>query len=81
LLYAEYVLLHQHAFIALRSVLGQPARTFRYMDSGVPNCDDHVWRCGCAAREKGGMCDLTPCAQHTELNRNAFFRAAWAGRR
>jgi hypothetical protein len=81
LLYADPVLLHQHAFATLRSVLGVPARTFRYQGSGLPNCDDHIWRCGCAAREKAGMCDLTPCGAHTELNRTAFLRAAWAGRR
>jgi hypothetical protein len=78
--YADSVLHHQPAFATLRSVLGRPARTVRSMDSGLPNCDDHVWRCGCAAREKAGTCALTPCGQHAELNRTAFLRAAWAGR-
>jgi hypothetical protein len=75
------VLLHQHSFDVLRSTLGAPARTFRYMGSGLPNCEDHVWRCGCAAREVSGMCDLVPCGRHGELNRTAFLNAAWAERR
>ncbi len=69
---------HQHSFDVLRSALGTPARTFRYMGSGLPNCEDHIWRCGCAARQQGLLCDLTPCGRHTELNRTAFFQAAWA---
>lgn len=71
----------RHPFEVLRSSLGQPARTFRYSGSGVPNCDDHVWRCGCGARETNGLCDLTPCARHEELNRDAFLRAVWHTRR
>lgn len=72
---------HQHSFEMLRSTLGAPARTFSYQGSGVANCEDHVWRCGCAAREKGGMCSLVPCTAHTELNRTAFLQAVWAERR
>ena len=53
-------------------------RTFRYMGSGLPNCEDHVWRCGCAARQKAQLCDLTPCDRHTDLNRAAFLEAAWS---
>ena len=75
------VLLHQHSFDVLRSTIGAPARTFRYMGSGLPNCEDHVWRCGCAARETAGMCDLAPCSRHEELNRTAFLAAARTGRR
>ena len=75
------VVLHQHSFDVLRSTLGAPARTVRYMGSGLPNCEDHVWRCGCAAREVSGMCDLVPCGRHGELNRTAFLNAAWAERR
>ena len=75
------MIFHQHPFEVLRSTLGPPLRTFTYQGSGVPNCEDHVWRCGCAAREKSGMCDLTPCGRHAELNRDAFLKAAWAVRR
>jgi len=70
----------RHPFEVLRSVLGPPVRTFTYAGSGVPSCDDHVWRCGCAAREQGGLCDLTPCASHAELNRTAFLHALWKAR-
>jgi len=69
---------HQHSFEFLRSTLGAPMRTFRYKGSGMPDCEDHVWRCGCAARQKAATCDLTPCPQHGQLNRTAFFQAAWA---
>jgi hypothetical protein len=75
------VFLHQHPFEVLRSTLGPPARTFRYMGSGLPNCEDHVWRCGCAARAERGMCDLVPCGKHEEINRNAFLEAVRTGRR
>lgn len=75
------MLFYQHAFDVLRSSLGPPARTFRYMNSGLPNCEDHVWRCGCAAREVAGKCDLVPCGRHGELNRNAFMNAVRAERR
>lgn len=68
---------HQHSFAVLRSALGAPVRTFRYMGSGLPNCEDHIWRCGCAARQKADQCDLTPCSRHEELNRNAFLEAVW----
>jgi len=71
----------EFSFDVLRSTLGPPARTFRYMGSGLPNCEDHVWRCGCAARQKEELCDLTPCVRHAELNRLAFFEAAWGARR
>ena len=71
----------RHPFEALRSTLGPPARTFTYSGSGVPNSEDHVWRCGCAARQQTGLCDLTPCARHEDLNRNAFMQRAWAAKR
>jgi hypothetical protein len=76
-----FVIFHQHPIEVLRSTLGPPGRTFRYQGSGIPNCEDHVWRCGCAAREKSGMCELTPCGRHADLNRDAFLKAAWAVRR
>ena len=69
---------HQHSFAVLRSALGAPTRTFRYMGSGLPNCEDHVWRCGCAARQSGELCELTPCDLHVEINRALFLHAAWA---
>ncbi len=69
---------HQHSFDVLRSALGVPSRTFRYMGSGLPNGQDHLWRCGCAARQKGEVCELVPCERHAELNRTAFFQAAWS---
>ena len=68
--------LYQHTFVFLRSTLGLPSRTFRYAQSGLDDAEDHVWRCGCAAREQSGSCDLVPCDRHTELNRSAFLDAA-----
>jgi hypothetical protein len=69
-----------HAYSELRSVLGPPSRTVSYAQSGADNTEDHVWRCGCAARQRQAMCDLIPCEQHGELNRVAFLRAARAPR-
>jgi hypothetical protein len=66
--------LHGHTFAFLVSVLGSPARTFRYAASGTSNVDDHVWRCGCAAREKDRFCDLIPCGAHANVNRTMFER-------
>ena len=56
-------------FPFLRSALGNPARTFSYASSGTPDVQDHVWRCGCAAREKARLCALDPCAKHRVLRR------------
>ena len=63
-----------HSFAILVSILGRPERTFRYAASGSANVDDHVWRCGCAAREKDRFCDLIPCEKHETLNRALFER-------
>ena len=60
--------IHPHTFGYLRSVLGTPTRTFSYAQSGVANAEDHVWRCGCAAREQASWCDLIACGRHGELN-------------
>lgn len=62
------------SFPYLRSVLGAPARTFSYSASGRQPVQDHVWRCGCAAREEGELCTLEPCGTHAALPREAFFR-------
>jgi hypothetical protein len=70
------VRIYQHTFVFLRSILGLPSRTFRYAQSGLDDTEDHVWRCGCAAREHAGACDLVPCGRHADLNRAAFFEAA-----
>ena len=66
----------RHTFTYLRSVLGLPSRTVSYAHGGAPNTEDHIWRCGCAARQQQGACDLIPCARHGELNRTAFLKAA-----
>jgi hypothetical protein len=62
------------SFTYLRSVLGAPARTFSYLSSGREPIEDHVWRCGCAAREESQLCSLEPCGRHEALPREAFFR-------
>jgi len=58
-------------FAFLRSALGEPARTFSYAGSGSPDLRDHVWRCGCGARERARLCRLEPCAKHLPLRRDA----------
>jgi hypothetical protein len=63
-----------HPFAYLRAMLGAPARTFRYVDSGAPNVEDHVWRCGCAARESAGACELIACDDHGSLERVSILR-------
>lgn len=60
--------LYEHTFAFLRSVLGAPARTFSYSASSAPDIRDHVWRCGCGAREKTDLCELVPCGKHGPLN-------------
>jgi hypothetical protein len=62
----------------LRSVLGAPARTFSYAQSGIANVEDHLWRCGCAARQQAAACDLVACGRHAELNGPAPLDAAQA---
>jgi hypothetical protein len=62
-------LLYEHTFAFLRSVLGPPARTFSYTASAAPDLRDHVWRCGCGAREKHELCELVPCGKHAPLKR------------
>jgi len=64
-----------HTFIFLRAALGAPLRTFRYMSSGTGNVDDHVWRCGCAARESAGRCTLEACERHSGVNQVAWQRS------
>lgn len=61
-----------HPFVYLRAVLGSPSRTFRYIATGVPNIEDHVWRCGCAAREICGACELVACSAHGLLDASAL---------
>ncbi len=63
-----------HPFSYLRSELGAPARSISYAHSGRAAVDDHVWRCGCAAREKDRFCDLIPCHEHANVNRVLFER-------
>jgi len=58
-------------FAFLRSALGDPARTFSYVASGTPDVHDHVWRCGCAARERARLCSLEPCGKHGLLRRGS----------
>ena len=70
--------IHPHTFGYLRSVLGAPTRTFSYAQSGGANVEDHLWRCGCAAREQAAACDLVACARHAELNGPAPRDAAHA---
>ncbi len=65
-----------YPFAYLRASLGMPARTFRYVDSGAPDIEDHVWRCGCAARESDGGCELIACGEHGALDRRASVRTA-----
>jgi hypothetical protein len=50
-------------------VFGHP-----YVDSGAPNVEDHVWRCGCAARESAGACELIACDDHGSLERISILR-------
>ncbi|HEY6236213.1 MAG TPA: hypothetical protein VIW69_14025 [Candidatus Elarobacter sp.] len=38
--------------------------------------EDHLWRCGCAAREQAAACDLVACGRHAELNGPAPLDAA-----
>jgi hypothetical protein len=64
-----------HTFSFLRAALGAPLRTYRYMSSGTGNVADHVWRCGCAARETGDRCTLEACERHAELNQVAWQRS------
>jgi hypothetical protein len=66
-------------FAFLRSALGNPARTFSYASSGMPDVRDHVWRCGCAAREKARLCALDPCAKHRVLRRDGDEAAGVSG--
>ena len=61
--------MYEHTFAFLRSTLGPPARTFSYTASAAPDLRDHVWRCGCGAREKDNLCELVPCGKHAPLNR------------
>jgi hypothetical protein len=70
--------IHPHTFGYLRSVLGTPTRTFSYAQSGVANVEDHLWRCGCAAREQAAACDLVACGRHGGLNGPAPLDAAGA---
>jgi hypothetical protein len=63
--------LYEHTFAFLRSTLGPPARTFTYTASAAPDLRDHVWRCGCGAREKENLCELVPCGKHEPLNHTA----------
>jgi len=67
-------LVFDYPFAYLRATLGSPARTFRYVDSGAPNIEDHVWRCGCAAREGKGGCELIACCDHVSLDRRLAVR-------
>jgi len=71
-------LLYEHTFVFLRSTLGPPARTFSYTASAAPDLRDHVWRCGCGAREKENLCELVPCGKHRPLNRGPLPRAEYA---
>jgi hypothetical protein len=68
-------LLYEHTFAFLRSTLGPPARTFSYTASTAPDLRDHVWRCGCGAREKENLCELVPCGKHAPLKRGPLPRA------
>ena len=65
-----------HPFSYLRSQLGPPGRTFSYAHSGRAAIDDHVWRCGCTAREEAALCTLIPCGTHRGINRPAL---RWPG--
>lgn len=65
-----------HSFSLLFSRLGPPARTFSYTDSRAPRFSDHIWSCGCGAREQTGLCDLIPCAQHAYLHPAAYEMAS-----
>ena len=60
--------MYDHTFALLRATLGLPARTFSYSASASPDIRDHVWRCGCSARELHEMCELVPCGKHEALN-------------
>jgi hypothetical protein len=67
--------MYEHTFPFLRATLGPPARTFSYTSSAAPDLRDHVWRCGCGAREKDFLCELVPCGKHRPLNRGPLPRA------
>jgi hypothetical protein len=60
------------SFSVLRGILGAPSRTYRHEASGVPSAVDHVWRCGCSAREDANGCTAFPCEQHGMLKRLMF---------
>jgi hypothetical protein len=64
-----------HTFSFLRAALGAPLRSFRYLSSGAGSVDDHAWRCGCAARETGGLCTLEACERHADVNQAAGQRS------
>ena len=70
--------MYEHTFAFLRSTLGPPARTFSYTASTAPDLRDHVWRCGCGAREKDDLCELVPCGKHARLNHGPLPRADYA---
>ncbi len=72
---------HKPSFVKLRATLGAPLRTMSSMESGLPNFVDHVWRCGCAARERAGVCDHVPCERHGEGNRDTYGDRARIGSR
>lgn len=62
----------RHAFPVLYARLGPPAHTFTYGGGHRPVVADHVWLCGCGARDRAAMCDLVPCAQHAYLDPVAY---------
>ena len=66
--------MYEHTFAFLRATLGPPARTFSYTSSAAPDLRDHVWHCGCGAREKENLCELVPCGKHRPLNRGPLPR-------
>jgi hypothetical protein len=66
---------YDHTFSFLRDALGAPLRTFRFVSSSTGNVDDHVWRCGCAARETAGRCSLEACDRHQSVNQMAWQRS------
>lgn len=58
----------RHPLRSLLVRLGPPAHTFRYSDCRPPAVVDHVWLCGCGARDCAATCDLIPCAEHAYLD-------------
>jgi hypothetical protein len=55
-----------HTMTALICQLGHPSRSFIDVFNAEPTQIEHLWRCGCAAREAAGAnrAHWAPCTAH-----------------